>query len=31
VLCKTEAGVRPAVREALQLRQESQAAHDIAS
>jgi hypothetical protein len=31
VLCKTEAGVRPAVREALQLRRESQAAHEIAS
>jgi hypothetical protein len=31
VLCKTDAGVRPAVREALQLRRESQAAHEIAS
>jgi hypothetical protein len=31
VLCKAEAGVRPAVREALQLRQENQSGREIAS
>jgi hypothetical protein len=31
VLCKADAGIRPAVREALQLRQETQTAHEIAS
>lgn len=31
VLCKVDAGIRPAVRESLQLRRESQVTHEVAS